>query len=34
MVHESHKLMDAIFNPFLKGEPTQNCFNLQIISFI
>lgn len=31
MVHKSHKLMDAIFNPLLKGEHMQNCFNLPII---
>lgn len=24
MVHESHKLMDAIFNPLLKGEHLQS----------
>lgn len=31
MVHKSHKLMDVIFNPLLKGEHMQNCFNLAII---
>lgn len=30
IVHESHKSMDKIFNPFLKGEHSRSCLNLPI----